>query len=35
MKNEIFLDTSYAVALSSPKDSWHQKFKQFKSGLMI
>ena len=25
MKNEVFLDTSYAIALSSPKDSWHQK----------
>jgi predicted nucleic acid-binding protein len=25
MKNEVFLDTSYAVALSSPKDSLHQK----------
>ena len=25
MKNEVFLDTSYAIALSSEKDKYHQR----------
>ena len=25
MRNEVFLDTSYAIALSSPKDNLHEK----------
>ncbi len=25
MENEVFLDTSYAIALSSPKDNLHEK----------